>query len=183
MDIRVNSQQHILASFSAWLPMVVVIFIAYGALSIGVVIWVLSQFFGVEQNVARQVGVPLGGMLVVAFAFVYLKWLMKSLADYSLSLTDGVLSVKGISGRRTIENALPISEIKKIHIGTHNNTMEKPASGQRGAKSKAASRMMFILKNGDYFKLDFAMNAFDNASLYEFLAAIKRRDIEVNIRD
>ena len=43
--------------------------------------------------------------------------------------------------------------------------------------------MMFILSNGDYFKLDFAMNAFDNISLYTFLHAIKRKGIEVNIPD
>ena len=163
--------------------MALVAFIAYGALLVGGTIWGLSQFFGLEQGSARNAGLLLGCMLVVVFTYAYLKWLIQSLTGYALSLTDSVLSVKGISGRQTIENALSVSDIKKIHIGTHDQVMEKPASGQRGAKSKAASRMMFILSNGDYFKLDFAMNAFDNISLYTFLHAIKRKGIEVNIPD
>ena len=183
MDVRINTQQQILKSFAGWLPMLLVIFMAYGAVLVGFAIWGLMQFFGMEQGMARNAGLPLGGMLLVAFTYLYLKWLVQSLSDYELSIKDGVLLVKGISGRQSIENALPISDIKKIHIGKYDHSMEKPTSGQRGAKSKAASRMMFILKNGDYFKLDFAMNAFDNASLYEFLAATKRKGIEVNIRD
>lgn len=183
MDVRINTQQQILKSFSGWLPMALVALIAYGALLTGFAIWVFSQFFGLEQGTARNAGLPVGGMLVVAFAYAYLKWLVQSLADYALSLEDGGVLVKGISGRQTIENVLPVSDIKKIHIGTYDHVMEKPTSGQCGAKSKAASRMMFILSNGDYFRLDFAMNAFDNASLYEFLAALKRKDVEVNIRD
>jgi len=183
MDVRINTQEQTLKSFSRWLPMILVIFIAYGAVMVGFAIWALMQFFGMEQGMASSAGLPLGAMLLVAFTYVYLKWLVRTLSDYELSLQDKVLRVKGISGRRTIENALPVSDIKKIHIGTHDHSMDKPASGQRGAKSKAASRMMFILNDGDYFKLDFAMNAFDNTSLYEFLAAIKRKGIEVNIRE
>ncbi|RUR29476.1 hypothetical protein ELY33_12720 [Vreelandella andesensis] len=181
MDVSVNTQEQIVKSFSAWMPMVLVALILYGALFAGLTIWGLMQFFGMEQAVAQTVGLPSGVLLLGGLFYIYVKWLTRSLASYQLSLSDKQLIVKGISGRRTIEHELPVGNVKKIHIGTHMHTMQKPTYGQGGAKSKAASRLTFVLSNGDYFKLDFAMNAFDNESLYDFLAAMKRKGVDINL--
>lgn len=181
MDVRLNTQEQIVKSFYSWLPMVLVALILYGALFVGLAIWLLMQLFGMEQAVAQTVGLPSGVLLLGGLFYIYVKWLLTALSSYQLSLRGNQLIVKGISGRRTIEHELPMNDVKKIHIGTHTHTMQKPTSGQGGAKSKAASRLTFVLGNGDYFKLDFAMNAFDNESLYDALAAMKRKGIDINL--
>lgn len=183
MDVRVNSPAQVIKSFSSWLPMLLVALLLYGVVFVGFTVWLLMQPLGMAPALAQQLGLIIGAVLLTGGFYLYVQWLLGSLAAYELSLNGQQLRVRGISGRGSIDNTLPLGELKKVHIGTRTHTMEKPSSGQRGANSKGAARMMFVLDDGHYFKLDYAANAFDNQSLYDFLSHLKRKGVDINISE
>jgi len=181
MEVRVNTKKVILKSFIGWLPLALVAIVFYGMIFTGLIMWLLTNFAGVEQELARKIGLPLGGVLLISSLFLYLNWLTKSLSSYHLAIEGDNLLVKGIAGWSTLDKEVPINTIQKICIGANANSLEKLSSGHGAINDQVASRLTFFPSAGKSFKLDFAAKAFDNESLYNFLVSIKSKGVETNV--
>ncbi|WP_045858710.1 hypothetical protein [Teredinibacter purpureus] len=181
MEVRVNTKKQILKSFAGWLPLALVAIVFYGMIFTGLIMWLLTKFAGIEQELARQIGLPVGGVLLVASLFLYFNWLTKSLSSFHLAIEGDNLLVKGIAGWSTLDKEVPINTIKKIYIGANANSLEKLSSGHGAINDQVASRLTFFPYTGKTFKLDFAAKAFNNESLYKFLVAIKGKGVETNV--
>lgn len=181
MEVRVNTKKEILKSFVNWLPLALVAIVCYGMIFTGLIMWLLTKFAEIEQDLARQIGLPLGGVILIVSLYLYFNWLTKSLSSYRLSIEGENLLVKGIAGWSTLDKEVPISAIQKIYIGANANSLEKLSSGHGAVNDQVASRLTFFPNTGKSFKLDFAAKAFDNQSLYEFLIFIKSKGVETNV--
>lgn len=181
MEVRVNTKKEILKSFVGWLPLALVAIVFYGMIFVGLIMWLLTDFVGVGQDLARQIGLPIGGVLLIVCLFLYFNWLTKSLSSYRLAVEGENLLVKGIAGWRTLDKEVPINTIQKIYIGANANSLEKLSSGHGAINDQVASRLTFFPNAGKSFKLDFAAKAFDNESLYKFLVSIKSKGVETNV--
>ena len=181
MEVRVNTKKQILKSFIGWSPLALVAVVFYGMIFTGLIIWLLTDFAGIEQELARQVGLPVGGALLIASLIIYLRWLTKSLSSYHLAIEGDNLLVKGIAGWSSLDKEVPINTIQKIYIGASANSLEKLSSGHGAINDQVVSRLTFFPSVGKSFKLDFATKAFDNESLYKFLIAINSKGVETNV--
>ena len=181
MEVRVNTKKEILKSFVGWLPLALVAIAFYGMIFTGLIMWLLTNFAGIEQELARLIGLPIGGVLLVVCLFLYFNWLTKLLSSYRLAIEGDNLLVKGIAGWSTFDKEVPINTIQKIHIGESANSLEKLSPGHGAINDQVASRLTFFPSVGKSFKLDFAAKAFDNESLYNFLVAIKGKGVKTNV--
>jgi len=180
MEVKNNSKKQILKSFLGWLPIAVGAAIFYWMFFGIFVIWILTKFCGLDEDFARQIGLLISGVMLVAATFAYLNWFTKRLSSYRLAIEGEILYVKGISGWGSVDKEVEISNIQKIFVGGCDNSMEK-LSGHGAVRDQVASRLTFFPYVGKSFKLDFATKAFDNESLMEFLEAIKRKGCETNV--
>ena len=181
MEVRVNTKKAILKSFVGWLPLALAAIVFYGMIFTGLIMWLLTKFAGIEQELARQIGLSIGGVLLIVCLFLYFNWLTKSLSSYRLAIEGENLLVKGIAGWSTLDKEVPINTIQKIYIGANANSLEKLSSGYGAVNDQVASRLTFFPCVGKSFKLDFAAKAFDNESLYNFLVSIKSKGVETNV--
>ena len=181
MEVKVNSKKKILRSFVGWLPLALVSLVFYGMIFVLVVMYLLSNLFGVEETLARQIGWVIGGGLMIFSAYLYINWITKSLSSYHLSIGNNTLRVKGKAGWKSLDFEAPINTIGEINIGQSANMAEKLSAGHGAIQDQVASRLNFIPVSGKPFKLDFAAKAFDNESLYEFLVFAKSKGIQTNI--
>lgn len=181
MEVRVNTKKEILKSFVGWLPLALAAIVFYGMIFVVLIMWLLTNFVGIEQDLARQIGLLISGVLLVVCLFLYLNRLTKSLSSYRLAVEGENLLVKGITGWRSLDKEVPINTIQKIYIGTNPIFLEKLSSGHGAIKDQVASRLTFFPSAGKSFQLDFATKAFDNESLYRFLVSVKSKGVETNV--
>jgi hypothetical protein len=181
MKVSVNSKKIILKSFMGWLPLALASLVFYGALFVVLIMLLLTNFVGVEEKLARQIGWGLGSILLALSSYVYLSRLTSSLSSYWLSIENDKLKVRGKNGWRSLDTEIPVSTIEKIYIGQNANAAEKLSSGHGAIRDQVDSRLTFFPISGKPFKLDFAAKAFDNNSLYEFLLFAKSKGIETNV--
>ncbi len=182
MEVRVNGKKKILKSFVGFLPLALVSLVFYGMIFVLLVMYLLKNVFGIEENLAREVGWVIGSGLLLLSSYLYLNWLTSSLSSYKLSITNEKLRVKGKAGWRSLDIEIPVSTIREINIGQSANMAEKISAGHGAIQDQVASRLNFIPVSGNPFKLDFAAKAFDNESLYEFLVFAKILGIQTNVR-
>lgn len=182
MEVRINSKKKILKSFVGWLPLALLSLVFYGMIFALLVMYLITNVFGVEEILARQIGWVIGSGLLVLSGYFYLSWLTKSLSSYQLSIINETLRVKGKAGWKSLDIEIPVSTIGEINIGQSANTAEKLSAGHGAIQDQVASRLNFIPVSGKPFKLDFAAKAFDNESLYEFLVFAKSKGIQTNVR-
>lgn len=153
----------------------------YGMIFVLAVMFLLTNVFGVEERLARQIGWVIGGGLLVFSAYLYINWLTKSLSSYHLSIGDNILRVRGKAGWKSLDVEIPVNTIREINIGQSANMAEKLSAGHGAIQDQVASRLNFIPVSDKPFKLDFAAKAFDNESLYEFLVFAKSKGIQTNV--
>ena len=181
MKVSVNSKKKILKSFLGWLPLALVSLIIYGAIFLGIIVWLLTSFAGFEEALARDIGWIASPILLSFSFYIYLRNLTSSLSSYWLSIEGETLRVRGKNGWRLLNTELPVRAVKKIYIGQYANAAEKLASGHGAIQDQVESRLTFFPESGKPFRLDFATKAFDNNSLYEFLLFAKSKGIDINI--
>ena len=150
MEVRVNTKKEILKSFICWLPLALLATVFYGMIFTGLVMWLFTNFAGIEQELARKISLPIGGVLLVVCLFLYFNWLTKSLFSYRLALEGDNLLIKGIAGWSTLDKAIPISSIQKIYIGENANSLEKLSSGHGAINDQVASRLTFFPSEGKF---------------------------------
>jgi len=181
VKVKINSKKNILKSLTGWLPLALVSLVFYGMIFVLLVMYLLSNVFGVEEPLARHIGWVVGGGLLVLSGYLYLSWLTKSLSSYQLSISNDALKVKGKAGWKSIDIEIPVNTIQEINIGQRANMAEKLSAGDGAIQDQVASRLNFIPISGKPFKLDFAAKAFDNESLYDFLVFAKSKGIQTNV--
>ena len=181
MEVKVNNKKEILKSFIGWLPLALGATVFYGMLFIFIIKRLLTEFIDISQELAGEVGLLFGVVVLVTCLYLYLNWITKSLSSYRLAIRGEILLVKGISGWKTLDKEVPINSIQKIYIGANASTVEKLSSGHNAVSEQVASRLVFFTREGKSFKLDFAAKAFDNKSLFDFLVTIKRNGIDTNV--
>ncbi|NOG31508.1 hypothetical protein HLB35_06470 [Halomonas sp. TBZ9] len=93
-----NSPAQIIKSFSAWLPMLLVALLLYGVVFVGFTVWLLMQPLGMAPALAQQLGLIIGAVLLTGGFYLYVQWLIGSLAAYELSLNGQLLRVRGFPG-------------------------------------------------------------------------------------
>lgn len=182
MKVSINSKKAILKSFLGWLPLALVSLVFYGAIFVFIIMWLLKNFAGIDEVLARQISWIAGSILLILAGYFYLRWLTNSLSSYWLEIEKDTLKVRGKSGWRSLNIELPVSAIDKIYIGQNVAAIEKLSSGHSVIRDQIDSRLTFFPKSGQPFKLDFAAKAFDNNSLYEFMIFAKSKGIETNVR-
>jgi hypothetical protein len=143
--------------------------------------YLLSNVFGIEETVARQIGWAIGSGLLVLSGYLYLSWLTKSLSSYHLAITNETLKVRGKAGWKSLNIEVPVSTIQEINIGQSANMAEKLSAGHGAIQDQVASRLNFIPILGKPFKLDFTAKAFDNESLYDCPIFAKNKGIQTNV--
>ncbi len=181
MEVKVNSKGRILKSIFRWMLMLGVVAPFY-CLFLGLfVIWVLKKFIGLDDELARQISLPLSGVVVISAIYLYLNWFVKSLSSYRLAIEADFLHVSGRSGWRSLDRKVQVGEIQKIYVGGVASSREKAASEYWIVQDQIMSRLTFFPYHSESFKLDFAVKAFDNASLREFLIAMKEKGCETNV--
>jgi len=181
VKVKINSKKNILKSLIGWLPLALVSLVFYGMIFVLLVMYLLSNVFGVEESLARHISWVVGGGLLVLSGYLYLSWLTKSLSSYQLSISNDTLKVKGKAGWKSIDIEIPVNTIQEINIGQRANIAEKLSAGHGAIQDQVASRLNFIPISGKPFKLDFAAKAFDNESLYDFLVFAKSKGIQTNV--
>jgi len=72
VEVRINSKKKILKSFIGWLPLALVSLVFYGMIFVLLVMYILSNVFGIEETLARKIGWVVGGGLLVLSVVVYL---------------------------------------------------------------------------------------------------------------
>ncbi len=113
MEVKVNTKKQILKSFMGWLPLALVALVFYGALFVGLIMLVLTKFAGLEQEVARLIGLPIAGVLLLISIYSYLNWLTKSLSSYRLAVEGDSLVVKGKAGWGSLNKVVQLAQFKK----------------------------------------------------------------------
>jgi len=181
VEVKINSNKVILKSFSGWLPLALVSLVFYGMIFVVLVMYIMTNLFGIEEASARQIGWLIGSVLLAFLAYLYLKWLLKSLSSYRLSVSGEMLKVKGKAGWKSLDVEIPVHAVQKITIGESENAAEQLLSGYGAICDQVASRLVFTPVSGKSFKLDFAAKAFNNESLYEFLLFVRSRGIQTNV--
>ncbi|HCG7097390.1 TPA: hypothetical protein NJ330_001971 [Vibrio parahaemolyticus] len=181
MEVKNNSKKKILKSFVGWLPLALVSLVFYGVIFVFLVTYLLTNIFGIEETLARQIGGGTGGVLLVLASYLNIYWLTNSLSSYQLSIFNDTLRVKGKAGWKSLDIEVPVSSIREINIGQNANMVEKLSAGHGAIQDQVASRLNFIPLSGKPFNLDFAAKAFDNESLYQFLVFAKSKGIQTNV--
>jgi len=181
VEVKINSKKVILKSFSGWLPLALASLVFYGMIFVVLVMYIMMNLFGIEEASARQIGWLIGSVLLAFLAYLYLKWLLKSLSSYRLSVSGEMLKVKGKAGWKSLDVEIPVHAVQKITIGESENAAEQLLSGYGAICDQVASRLVFTPVSGKSFKLDFAAKAFNNESLYEFLLFVRSRGIQTNV--
>jgi len=182
MEVRIKTKQEILKSFIGFIPVAMTAIIFYGFLFVGIVMWILMNFY--DEESAMIIAIPVGTVLLLISIYIYLRALINSLSSYKLSINDENILIKGKAGWGGLDKVMPLSEIRRISLGNVATALEELSflSQYRGAiKNQVASRLTFYPSEGKPFKLQFAANAFDEQSLYEFLVLIKDKGIETNV--
>lgn len=181
VEVKNNSKKKILKSFVGWLPLALVSLVFYGVIFVFLVTYLLTNIFGIEETLARQIGGGTGGVLLVLASYLNIYWLTNSLSSYQLSIFNDTLRVKGKAGWKSLDIEVPVSSIREINIGQNANMVEKLSAGHGAIQDQVASRLNFIPLSGKPFNLDFAAKAFDNESLYQFLVFAKSKGIQTNV--
>ncbi len=181
VEVVVNSKRKILRSFLRWLPLALASLVFYWVIFGLLAMYVLKTIFGIDETSARQIGWIIGAVLLILFAYIYLKWLTNSLSSYQLSIANETLKVRGKAGWNSVDIEVPVSAIREISIGQTAVMAEKLSSGHGLIQGQVASRLNFFPTSGRPFKLDFAAKAFDNKSLCEFLVFAKSKGIHTNV--
>ena len=179
MKVINNSKKNILKSFINWLPLLIAGSIFYYVIFVGIIMWLLINFLGIEKEQARILALYIGAIILILFLFLYLIWVVNSLSSYELSINNDILYIKGKNGWRSINTKTPINSIEKISLGGNPNVSEKLSFNNRAIQDQVASKLTFFPIYGKPFKLNYATKAFDNRSLYDFLKLLQNKGVDI----
>ena len=182
MEVKLKSKTQILKSFLVWLPFAVMSFALYFLLSWFVMTWLLENYGGLDVSMAKKAGGIGSALLSVLLAALYLSWLGKRILTYRLAIDNDELLLRGKSGWKSIDRAVPLSTIQKMTVGESQNFSEKLSRSRGLVKDPLAYRLTFYSSSGEIFHLDFAARVFDDDSFHEFWQSVKDRGIETNVR-
>ena len=181
MKVINNNKKSILKSFINWLPLLIFSSIFYYVVFVGIIMWLLINFLGIDKEQARTIALYVGGIVLILFLLLYLMWVANSLSSYELSIDNDILHIKGKNGWRSIDTKMSISSIQKISLGGNHRLSEKLSFNNRAIQDQVASRLTFFPINGKPFKLNFATKAFDKRSLYDFLKLLQSKGVDIEI--
>ncbi len=178
MKVQNNNKGKILLSLKSLLPLMLAASVFYTVLLICLIGWLLDVA-EIEAQLAQQIIRIAGGIFIVLAPCLYLWKLLNSLSAYQLSIEQDKIKIKGKSGWKSLDTALPISSIERIDV--INNTGKSLIYKGKPIEDAIDSKLIFFPKTDKPFKLELVTKAFDNQSLYEFLLFAKTKGIEINL--
>lgn len=181
MNVEIKKNSEIFNAFLGWLPTFVVSIFAVFLLFFFVISYLFKEALDLDSNLFVFEMILVSVVFSLGISFIYLRWLINSILGYRLFIDDDNVSIKGMSGWKNINVAIPVNTISRICIGDPTATINQITEGGDSIKDSLATRLSVIMVNGDKVDLELACKVFKIEDLYKFLRLAKSYKIDTNV--